>query len=94
MVVQSSEKVMKADASDKSLTLVFIHRVKLHPTIHRLTLLTLTLPIHARLNPLWLELPVAKIGYRGQIKRRKQWITDNPSHENLLREVSVLGHII
>lgn len=41
---------MKAAALEKSLILIIVYIVKLHPTIHILTLLTLIPPVHARLH--------------------------------------------
>lgn len=69
---------MKADALEKSLIFVFVYVVKLHPTNHTVTLLTVTPPTLAQPDPLWLELPVNIRGFRGKIRRRKQWTTGNP----------------
>lgn len=58
---------MEADTLEKSLIFVFVHVLKLHPTNHIQTLLTPTPPTLAQTVPLWLELPVNKMGFRGKI---------------------------
>lgn len=59
---------MEADTLEKSLIFVFVCVLKLHPTNHLQTLLTLTPPTLAQTAPLWLELPVNKTDLEGRSK--------------------------
>lgn len=75
---------MKADAVENSLIFVFIHTLnKASPINHILVLLTFIAPINAKPHSLWLEMPINKTGFRGRVKRRKEWTTANPTKQKI-----------
>ena len=85
---------MEADTLEKSLIFVFVHVLKLHPTNHIQTLLTPTPPLLPRLSLFGLSCLSTKWDSEGRSKGENSELQTFHQRENLLREVSALGHIL